>query len=1058
MTAAAARLQRPGPIGWMARHGVAPNLLMLLMLLGGLLFANRITQEIFPAYETDTVVVSVALPGATPEEVESAVTLAIEDELGGIEGIEKITATAREGATSVIAEIAPERDRRVVYSEIEQAVDRITTFPEDAEKPEVRLVVAKRRVMELQLHGDVDPHALRMAAEELRRALLLEDGISQVEFAGTRELEIHVEMRQGALLAHGLTLEEVAARLRQSAVERGGGSIETRGEDLLLRLDDRRDTPEDFAATVLIADAGGPLLRLGDIAAVRRGFADTGTHASFDGLPSVELGIFRTGAETPITVSEAVRAALPGAMATLPEAFRVAITDDDAEIYRGRLELLLKNGFIGLILVLLVLSLFLEYRLAFWVAVGIPTAFLGTFLFLPGTGASLNMVTMFAFILALGIVVDDAIVVGENIYEYMERGMGRLEAAIQGARDIATPLAFSILTNIAAFLPLALIPGAFGKFFVWIPIVVASAFLLSWIEALFVLPAHLAGVTPRGAEHRPWRIERIQRRVSAGLAWGVRRIYGPLLRLALSWRYATAALMIAAALVVLAWPASGRLGFSLFPSIPRDYAQLTVTLPISAPDRLALAVRDRMVAAARRVVAENGGPALGRGVHALVEMPKITVRAYLVPGEARPITTAAFTEKWRAALGPIPEARSRRFSASFGGPGGAAGVAVQLSHVDEAALAAAARDLAARLGDFAAVRDVEDGFTPGKTQIAFRITEAGRTLGLTAEEVGRQVRAAFLGVEALAQQDGRNEVTVRVRLVAEERRAEADLAALLIRTPDGGTAPLPQVAALERSRSAAEIAREDGRRIVTVTGEIEPEEMANRIETALRETVLPALKADHPGLGWRFGGRQETQQKTMDSFTTFSIPLTLALIYALLAVPFRSYVQPVIVMAAIPFGVVGAVLGHMLMGMALSMVSLFGVIALSGVVINAAIVMIDHANRARLAGLPAFDAIWQAGQRRFRPILLTTLTTFGGLAPMIFETSRQAKFLIPMAVSLGYGILFATVIVLFLIPALYLIVEDLRWLANPPKPGRSGEARDPREPAPVRPAPPLPGR
>ncbi|MGF1445882.1 MAG: efflux RND transporter permease subunit [Pikeienuella sp.] len=1047
------RLKPVGPIGWMARHGVAPNLLMLLLVLGGLLFASRITQEVFPSFETDTVTISVALPGAAPEEVERSVTLVIEEALSDIEGIDQLDATASEGATTVIAEIDPSRDRRVAYDEIQQAVDRINTFPEDAEEPVVQLVASRRQVIELQVYGPVDRYALRMAAEEVRQALLLEDDVSQVEIAGARALEIHVDVPQSALVAHGLTLTEIATRIRQASVDRAGGNLDTASEEVLLRLADRRDQPDDFAQIELLASADGPVLTLGEIAELRRGFADTDQEDDYEGFPAVEIEIYRVGDETPITVSDAVRAALPKIEASLPEAFNIAVTDDDAEVYRGRLELLLKNGFIGLLLVLLVLSLFLEYKLAFWVAVGIPTAFLGTFLILPSTGASINMVTMFAFIMALGIVVDDAIVVGENIYEYMQRGMSRLEAAIQGARDIATPLAFSILTNIAAFLPLALVPGGYGKFFIWIPVVVATAFILSWIEALFVLPAHLAHTRPRDPERRPNLLERVQTRVSGVLAFVIEHLYRPALRIALSWRYATVAAMVGAAMIVLAYPMSGQMGFSLFPPVPRDYARLSVTLPVGAPFETAQQVRDRIVLAAQRVVEAHGGADLGRGVHSEITGTQVVARAYLQPPEIRPISTAEFSRLWRTEVGEIPEARAARYSSSFGGPGGGSGLEVLLSHQNVEVLEAAAADLAVSLRDYANIRDVEEGFTPGKTEFAFSLTAAGRTLGLTSEEVGRQVRAAFTGVEALSQQEGANEVTVRVRLPETERTSEAALERLLIRTPDGGEVPLLQIATVERGQAEAQISRRDGRRITSVTAELADDSRANVIETALTDEILPQLRADYPGLATRFGGRQKTQAEMIDSFVYFSVPLALALIYALLAVPFRSYVQPLIVMSAIPFGAVGAVIGHMLMGMNLSMISIFGVIALSGVVINAAIVMIDYANTARLTGLSAFEAIWQAGVRRFRPILLTTLTTFGGLAPMIFETSRQAKFLIPMAVSLGYGILFATLIVLFLIPALYLVVEDLRWLANPPKPGEA--PRGPRDPAPVKSRPPV---
>jgi multidrug efflux pump subunit AcrB len=468
-------------------------------------------------------------------------------------------------------------------------------------------------------------------------------------------------------------------------------------------------------------------------------------------------------------------------------------------------------------------------------------------------------------------------------------------------------------------------------------------------------------------------------------------------------------------------------------------------MPVGTPLETTLAVRDRMVAAAKQVIAENGGEQLGQGIYAFVNGTKISLKAFLQPPGIRPLPTSEFTDKWRQAVGTLSEVRSVRYESAFGGPGGTHGIEIRLSHSDVAVLSRAARALAGRLGEFGPIRDPDDGFTPGKAQLEFRLNEAGRSLGLTSDEVARQVRAAFFGVEALAQQDGRNEVTVRVRLPEAERRSEADIETLLIRTPDGGEVPLYEVAEVERGRADAVIAREDGMRIVTVSANVEPSDQTNQVLAAVTADILPRLQEDYPGLGYSLEGRQATQRDTMSSFVTFSIPLALIIIYGLLAIPFRSYVQPAIVMTAIPFGFAGAVIGHLIMGMSLSIISIFGIIALSGVVINSALLMIDYANKSRAAGAPPFEAIWRAGQRRFRPIILTTMTTFGGLAPMIFETSRQAQFLIPMAVSLGYGIVFATVVVLILIPCLYMIVEDLRNLAFPQRP-------DHDQPAPPSPA------
>ncbi|MFK7943135.1 MAG: efflux RND transporter permease subunit [Paracoccaceae bacterium] len=1034
-----------GPIAWMARNSVAANLLMAVLILGGIyMMLFEVKQEYLPSAEPDTVTVSVALPGATPAEVEQSIVLALEDALTAVQGIDKLTANASEGSASITLELGSDRDQQLVYNDIQQAVDGVTGFPVDAEEPSVRLNVRRRAVIDVLLYGQTTDQAMRMAGEQIRTALLQHKGIAQVDIVDQRELELHIEIPDGVLRAHDLTLSDIATVVRQSALERSGGTLETSGGDLLLRLDDRREDVEEFARIPIVTTQAGAVLRLGDIAEIRRGFANTNTQISFEGKPAIELEVFRVGEQTPITVAAAVREVIPVAMQTLPGEIEVVLQNDRSQYYRGRMDLLTKNGLIGLGLVLLLLTLFLEIRLACWVAIGIPTAFIGAMLVLPSTGASINLVSMFAFILALGIVVDDAIVAGENIYEYRQRGMDKLTAAIQGARDIAVPLSFSILTNIVAFIPLALVPGSFGKFWVVIPIVVSLAFIASWIEALFILPAHLAGnhgPAPRLYGPVRWvavglgAVERgvlhpVQRAFAGGLAWFTRAAYGPALRAALNWRYVTVALMGLVLTITMAWVGSGRMGFGLFPPVPRDYSKAVVTMPVGTPMAVTEAARDTIVEAAHRVIEANGGLTLSEGVRAKIDGTRIDVRTFLTEPGIRPMETREFTSAWRKEMGTIPSARSSRFESSWGGPGGTS-LQIRLSHTDTDVLAAASARLAADLSQYGPVRDPDDGFSPGKAQLEFRLTEAGRSLGLTSEEVGRQVRAAFFGVEALAQQEGRNEVTIRVRRPVAERSSESDIETLLIRTPDGGTAPLYEIADIERGRADSGIKREDGSRVVSVTANVEPRAETNQVLAAATRDLLPQLQKDFPGIGYSLEGRQATQRDTMRSLYLVSIPLALIIIYGLLAIPFRSYLQPAVIMAAIPFGFVGAVIGHLIMGYSLSIISVFGIIALSGVVINAGIVMMDYANKARAAGKRAFEAIEEAGLRRFRPILLTTVTTFCGLAPMIFETSRQAKFLIPMAISLGYGIVFATLIVLFLIPALYLVLEDLKRLVNP---------------------------
>ncbi|MBI1317357.1 MAG: AcrB/AcrD/AcrF family protein [Candidatus Hydrogenedens sp.] len=1019
-----------GMIEWMTRHRVAPNILMAVLLIGGLGMSTIIKQEVFPNFTDDTISIVVPFPGASPEEVEEGIILAVEEEVRGLDGVGEVRATASEGRAVIFVEILLGADPQQVNQDVKQAVDRIRVFPEDAEDEIITLSSRKRSVIDMQLYGDVSEWTLRQAAEQVRDGLLQQPGITQVELEGARDMEILVEVPEATLREYGLTLASIGRVLAESALDRAGGAVDTSSGEILVRVQERREWAQEFENIPVVAPATGAVVRLGDIATIREAFEDTNTFGTFEGKRSIGMLVYRIGDQTPIGVADAVYDALPDVMSNLPPGIEIAIQDDDSEIYRQRLELLLKNGLLGLCLVLGILSIFLEFRLAFWVAMGIPTAFLGTLLFLPWFDVSINMVSMFAFILALGIVVDDAIVAGENIYEYRMRGMSHLEAAFRGARDIAIPISYSIITNIVAFIPLATVPGTFGKIWGVIPVVVITAFCLSWLEAMLILPAHLAHVKEGGRSGIGAKIHHLQQMIANGFTLFAERVYGPVLAFAMNWRYGTIAIMMAILGLVLSIPASGRMGFILMPQVEGEYAQATAVLPVGAPLDDVLKVRDKMVDSARVVLAENGGEKLGTGVFALVQENVIEVRAYLVEQSLRTLSTSAVTQMWREKMGSeLAGLESLRFEADAGGPGRGPKVSVELSHRNVETLERAAADLAERLEQFASVNDVDDGYSPGKVQLDFKVTDEGRALGLDAAEIARQVRGRFYGIEALRQQRGRNEVTLKVRLPEEERTSEADLEKLILITPDGGEAPLYELATVTRGRAYTDIQRRDGRRIVTVTSNVEPVSETSKVLAALTADIMPQLMADYPGLSYSFEGRQADMRDSLNSFY-WSCGLALFVIFMLLAVPFRSYVQPLIVMVAIPFGVVGAILGHLLMGFSLSMISIMGIIALSGVVINGALVMVDYANARRAEGFDAFDAIHSAGVRRFRPIWLTTMTTFGGLAPMIFENSRQARFLIPMALSLGYGIVFATVIILVLVPALYMMVEDIIWVAR----------------------------
>ncbi|MET0028784.1 MAG: efflux RND transporter permease subunit [Candidatus Thiodiazotropha sp.] len=1018
------RIWQKGPIAWMARNSVTANLFMLVLIFGGLYTTTKIQQEVFPAFDLDRITVSIAYPGATPEEVEQGVVLAVEEAVRSLEGIDEISSTASEGSARVSIELLSGADEQKLYQDVQQAVARITTLPEETERPSISMDVHKHGVVEIQVYGDADEQALYHAAQRVRESLLQQPGITQVDLEGARDLEIHIEIPESVLRAHGLSLSEVAQAVKAMAVDRAGGSIETRGGEILLRVNERRQWAREFAALPVINGEGGVLLRLGDIARVSEGFADSNRIATFDGKRAIGVEVSRVGEETPLGVSDAVQQALPEIVASLPPQIQATILRDRSDIYLERLRLLLKNGFMGLLLVLVFLSLFLEFKLAFWVTVGIPTSFLGGLLFLPGLDVSVNMVSLFAFIIALGIVVDDAIIAGENIYEYRQRGMGFIEASIRGARDIAIPISFSILTNIVAFLPMLFIPGSFGKIWAVIPLVVSSVFIISWLEALFILPAHLAHVKDRRNSRWGEALHQRQQRFSLAFRHFVEDVYGPFLERAVRHRYLTVTCALGILAVVMAIPMSGRMGFILMPKVESDSADTTVTLPVGTPMERVEAVRDRMLAALDKVVAEQGGDQLSKGAFAIVDDNTVRVRVYLQPPDIRPISTAELVKLWRREVGTIPGTESSKFESDRGGPGSGASISVELSHRNSDMLDRASSDLAERLEPFANIKDIDDGYTPGKRQFDFRLTEAARSLGLTSHEIGTQIRSAFYGAEALRQQRGNDEVKVLVRLPEQERTRLYDLEQMLIRTPAGGYVPLAQVAEFKPGRAFTQIERRNGRRTITVTANVEPISETARVLAEVKTEMLPALLKDYPGLSYSFEGRQASMRDAVDSFIV-SVSGALIVIYALLAVPFRSYIQPMIVMSAIPFGAVGAILGHLLMGYNLSMISIMGMIALGGVVVNDALVMIDYANNRRREGLDAFEAMVAAGVRRFRPILLTTVTTFGGLAPMIFETSRQARFMIPMAISLGYGILFATAITLVLVPSLYVIMDDL---------------------------------
>ena len=1014
-----------GAIAWMAGNSVAANLLMIVLLVGGLILGLRIKQEVFPEFQRGTVDINMSYPGASPEEVERGIILAVEQAVQGLDGVDEIQSTAYEGRARVRIEVLEGADLRELADDIKTELDAITSFPDEAE--DLRVVVASRRreVLSYALFGDVPEWVLREKAEELRDILLQDPGITQVALEGVREFEIQIDTPQENLRRYGLTLSDVAARIREASVELPGGSLKTEGGEVLIRMKERRDLAGQYRRIPIITLADGSRVLLEDIAQVREGFADTDRLSTFNGRRAIMVEVYQVGAQKPLEVARAAKAVVEDYEANLPDGIEAALLNDRSEVFQQRAELLLRNGYLGLALVFVLLALFLEIRLAFWVSMGVPISILGSFLLLPLTNFSINMISMFAYIVTLGIVVDDAIVVGENIYAHRQRGTPFLMAACLGAREMAMPVTFSVLTNIVAFMPLYFVPGVMGQIYSVIPLVVVTVFAISLVESLFVLPAHLGHQKKlKGAAGPLGWLYRGQQKFSRWFLGFVAKVYGPFLAIVLRHRYITVSLGAALLIVTAGYVQSGRMGMVLFHLVESDFAFASATLPYGSAASRVAEVQNKLLTAAQKVVDGNGGSKLSKGIFAEIDENEVTVRIFLTAPEIRPVSTTAVAAAWRKEVGELPGLETLNFESDRGGPGAGKNLTVELSHRSVSVLDQAGEALARELSFFPGASDIDDGSARGKRQYDFKMKPEGQHLGLRAQDVARQIRYSFYGVEALRLQRGRNEVTVRVRLPESERVSEHSLDNLILRTPSGGEAMLRDAVFMETGRAYTYISRRDARRTVTVTANVNPRNQVGRVIDVLDSEVMPALKNKYPGLSYDYRGRQADQRESTSSLME-GLLLALLAIYALLAVPFRSFTQPLIIMTCVPFGFVGVVGGHLLMGYSLSVTSLFGLVALSGVVVNDSLIMINFANRRREGGADALSAIHQAGIHRFRPILLTTLTTFGGLAPMIFETSRQARFMIPMAISLGFGILFATLITLVLVPALYMMLEDI---------------------------------
>ncbi len=1040
-----------GVLAWFASNHVAANLLMMVVLVAGALSLWRMKVEVFQDIDPGMIRVEVAYPGASPAEVEEGICLRVEEAIKGIDGIKRINSDAFEGMGVVVAELEDYADDREALDDVKSAVDRILEFPpKDAEEPVVVDVESRIQVISVVIYGDAPERTLKELAEQARDELTAMGNISLVDVVGARRYEISIEISEESLRRYGLTIAQVADTIRQSSLDLPGGSIKTKGGVILLRTKGQRYRGPDFEDIVVRRRTDGTKLYLKDLATIVDGFEDTDTSTFFDGKPAVLLKVYRVGDQGALDVADTVQNFVD--TTPLPRGIEMTTWFSRADYLRGRLNLLTRNAAIGLTLVFLCLLCFLNVRLAFWTTMGIPISFMGGFLLMPMLGVSINMISLFALIVVLGIVVDDAIVVGENIFTYRQQGMDPLAAATRGVREMALPVTLTVLTTIAAFAPLVYTAGMLGKILWPIPAVVTCVLAVSLIEALFILPAHLTG-SKLGARTA---FGRAQGKIRDALQWFIDRPYSWLLARAVRNRYLTVAVAIAVFVIMVGGIIGGHVRFRFMPDVDADNVWASLTMPQGTTVEQTTAVVRRLEAAiaevgddldaeppdgSRSVVKHmattigdqpfttlaGGGPgalaSVGGGSAHLAE-----VNVELLSGEYRSIASRDIAQRWREAHGEIPGISSLTFTSQFFSVGEA--INVQLAHHDFDQLLMASDHLKRELGAFPGVRDIADTFEPGKRELKIFIRPAGEAAGLTLEDLARQVRQGFYGEEVQRIQRGRDDIKVMVRYPLDERRSIADIDNMRIRLPDATAVPFGTVAEVREGRGFSSIKRVDRRRAVSVTADVD-DEVANatQINQALRRDVLPAMKRERPGLTWKFEGEQKEQAESLQSMGS-NMLIALLIIFTILAVQFRSYTQPLIVMSIIPFGLIGAVLGHLIMGLELSMLSGFGVVALTGVVVNDSLIMIDLINRRRREGVPMRQAIIESGARRFRPILLTTLTTFFGLMPMILERSLQAQFLIPMAVSLGFGVLFATSITLLLVPPVYLILEDVRGLLH----------------------------
>jgi len=1028
-----------------ARNTVFANIMLVLIFLSGALAVLSMTRESFPEFSLDMILINVPYPGADPEEVEEGVSRKIEEALEGLEGLKLIETTSKENISSTRLEIHESYDTDKVMDEVRTKINAISTFPEDAEKPIIQELTVLDPVMLIYLSADMSERRIKEWAEQIKDEIQQLPPVSKVSVFGTRDYEIAIEVSEERLRQYGLTFDQVSAAVRRGNMNLGGGTIRTQGEEIRLRTMGRKYTDKELASIVVLAEPDGRIITLDRLADIKDDFSEDPIKGFINGEPAVVISVSKTPEEDALAISEAVSEYVTQRQAQLPQGVNLKVLSDFTDMLRGRINLMVKNGMIGMIVVFLMLYIFLNARLSFWGGLGIPISIAGALVILWGLGGTINMISLFGFIMVLGVVVDDAIVVGEAIYVHRQSGKPPLRAAVDGVSEVGMPVIAAVLTTIVAFVPLLYVGGIMGKFIAIMPAVVIACLSVSLVECMLMLPAHLSDLPKPGKTNKELnrftrRLERVHQATTNGMEWFVERVYRPFLSKTLYWRYISLCAAIAILMLSLGLVLSGILKFEVMPEIDGFIMTATVEYPSGTPADVTEDTLTRVEAALVRLEKKtktlSGESMLVDRLRlvgqTLEDLPRAgpnfgSVQAFLLPSEKRGVTAKDLMTRWEKEIGPVPGVKSLTFAGlSSGPPGDPIEVWIQGHNMED--ILAAAEDLMARLRRFEGVYQIRSDFSPGKNEIRFALKPDARTLGLTVDDLARQIYSGYYGDEALRLQRGRDDVRVKVRYTADERHRLSDLERVRIRTPNGSEVPLMSVADVTYAPGYAAISRVDGMRRVKVSAGVDSNKAnAAEIFAELRAGFFPELMHQYPGLKV---AQQGEQKKMREAFQPLMVgyPLALLGIFIVIATIFRSYAQPFVIMLTVPFGIIGAILGHLFMGYDLSMISMFGMVALTGVVVNDAIVLIERINENLAEGMPFFDAIIAGGTRRFRAIFLTTFSTVGGLAPLIMETDFQARFLIPMALSLAAGVAFATVLTLVLVPSLLVILNDLRLL------------------------------